>query len=78
MDRVLTTHVGSLIRPKELRDLLAARDRGEEVAQGLRPDETADVRGQDAVHQASFPVTARAPGRGPLDSLRLALSWRLR
>ena len=28
MDRILTTHVGSLIRPKGLRDLLAAKDRG--------------------------------------------------
>jgi 5-methyltetrahydropteroyltriglutamate--homocysteine methyltransferase len=31
MDRILTTHAGSLIRPKPLRDLLAAKERGEEV-----------------------------------------------
>jgi 5-methyltetrahydropteroyltriglutamate--homocysteine methyltransferase len=31
VDRILTTHVGSLIRPKPLRDLLAAKERGEEV-----------------------------------------------
>jgi 5-methyltetrahydropteroyltriglutamate--homocysteine methyltransferase len=31
MDRILTTHAGSLIRPKPLRDLLAAKERGDEV-----------------------------------------------
>ena len=30
-DRILTTHVGSLIRPREIRDILAAKQRGEEV-----------------------------------------------
>ena len=29
--RILTTHVGSLPRPPELRDLLVRRDRGEPV-----------------------------------------------
>jgi 5-methyltetrahydropteroyltriglutamate--homocysteine methyltransferase len=35
MDRILTTHVGSLIRPKPLRDLLAAKERGEEIDEAV-------------------------------------------
>ncbi len=31
MDRIMTTHAGSLIRPQALLDLLAARERGEAV-----------------------------------------------
>ena len=27
-DRILTTHVGSLIRPREIQDILAARQNG--------------------------------------------------
>jgi 5-methyltetrahydropteroyltriglutamate--homocysteine methyltransferase len=45
VDRVLTTHVGSLIRPPELLELMAARERGEAAAgldQVLR-DSVADV-----------------------------------
>jgi 5-methyltetrahydropteroyltriglutamate--homocysteine methyltransferase len=41
MDRIMTTHVGSLIRPKPLRDLLAAKDRGEEVDQAALEQELA-------------------------------------
>ena len=49
MDRILTTHVGSLIRPRTLRDLLAAKDRGEEVDQdALGRELTAAVA--DVVH----------------------------
>jgi 5-methyltetrahydropteroyltriglutamate--homocysteine methyltransferase len=33
-DRILTTHTGSLIRPAEVRELLAAMDRGEKVEEG--------------------------------------------
>jgi 5-methyltetrahydropteroyltriglutamate--homocysteine methyltransferase len=32
MERILTTHVGSLVRPQEVRDFMAAVDRGEDVS----------------------------------------------
>jgi 5-methyltetrahydropteroyltriglutamate--homocysteine methyltransferase len=35
VNRILTTHVGSLIRPKPLRDLLATKERGEQVDETL-------------------------------------------
>ena len=30
-DRILTTHVGSLVRPVEIREFLAAKDRGDKI-----------------------------------------------
>ncbi len=46
MDRILTTHTGSLPRPQDLQDMLFKRERGEEV------DQTAfDARVREAVHE---------------------------
>ena len=33
-DRILTTHVGSLIRPPELQDFLRARQKGSRLRRG--------------------------------------------
>ena len=41
-DRILTTHVGSLPRPKNVADLIFAKERGEEFDQSTF-DETIEV-----------------------------------
>jgi 5-methyltetrahydropteroyltriglutamate--homocysteine methyltransferase len=55
VNRILTTHAGSLIRPKPLRDLLAAKERGEDV------DEVALER---ALTDAVRDVVRRQAGAG--------------
>ena len=52
MDRVLTTHVGSLIRPKPLRDLLAAKERGEAIDEAVLEREIAVAVGDVVRRQA--------------------------
>ncbi len=52
MDRILTTHVGSLIRPSVLRDLLAAKERGEPVDDAAYEQEVADAVGDVVRRQA--------------------------
>ena len=47
-DRILTTHVGSLPRPKNVADLIFAKERGEEFDQSTF-DETIEVAVKDAV-----------------------------
>jgi 5-methyltetrahydropteroyltriglutamate--homocysteine methyltransferase len=55
VDRILTTHTGSLPRPAELREMLLAKDRGEQV----------DERTFDAsVSQAVHAVVRRQAGTG--------------
>ena len=43
MNRILTTHVGSLVRPKPLRDLLAAKERGEQVDETVLEQATTEA-----------------------------------
>ena len=52
MNRILTTHVGSLIRPKPLRDLLAAKERGEQVDETVLEQATTDAVGDVVRRQA--------------------------
>ncbi len=47
-DRILTTHVGSLPRPKNVADLIFAKERGEDIEQS-KFDETIAVAVKDAV-----------------------------
>jgi 5-methyltetrahydropteroyltriglutamate--homocysteine methyltransferase len=52
VNRILTTHVGSLIRPKPLRDLLAAKERGEQVDETVLEQATTDAVGDVVRRQA--------------------------
>jgi 5-methyltetrahydropteroyltriglutamate--homocysteine methyltransferase len=52
VNRILTTHVGSLIRPKPLRDLLAAKERAEQVDETVLEQATADAVGDVVRRQA--------------------------
>jgi 5-methyltetrahydropteroyltriglutamate--homocysteine methyltransferase len=52
VNRILTTHVGSLIRPKPLRNLLAAKERGEQVDETVLEQATTDAVGDVVRRQA--------------------------
>ena len=69
IDRVLTTHVGSLIRPPELREILRAKAHGETIdeakhTQVLTDSVSAVVRqqtatGVDVISDGEIPKTIR-------------------
>ena len=74
MDRILTTHVGSLIRPQALLDFLAAMERGESYDEAAYEQALADAVADVVRRQAEAGIDVdrrRRDGQGDLDHVPL-------